>query len=102
LSGDAFTYYMDSEDNKKVTVAIPQETKEGLVQSDKTPTATETIAIPESDEQAKEIVDKFQHGADNLRRDTEVSDSVAQHLLDDSTTLLDEKWLGTDEEELNA
>ncbi|KAJ2931072.1 hypothetical protein H1R20_g6021, partial [Candolleomyces eurysporus] len=102
MSGDSLTYYMETPENKKVTIAIPVETKEGIVESDKTPANSETIAIPETDEQAQEIVDKFQHGADNLRADAEVSDSVAQHLLDDTTSLLDEKWLGTEEEELNA
>lgn len=102
ISGDTETYYAEEGSAKAVTVSIPQETTEGIVESDKTAPKTETIPIPESDEAAREIVEKFEHGADNLRRDSDVSDSVAQHLLDDTTTLLDEKWLGTEEEELNA
>lgn len=101
LSGDAFTHYSDTHP-PSVTVAIPQKTTEGVVETDKTAPLTETIPVPETDEAARAIVEKFEHGADNLRRDAAVADSVSQHLLDDSTTLLDEAWLGTEEEELNA
>ncbi|TEB25730.1 phospholipase D, partial [Coprinellus micaceus] len=101
MSQDQFTHYAKSE-TKQVTVSIPQETTEAIVESDKSVPQTETITVPETDDAAREIVEKFEHGADNLRRDSEVSDSVSQHLLDDRTTLLDEKWLGTEEEELNA
>lgn len=101
MSQDQFTHYAKSE-TKQVTVSIPQATTEGIVESDKSAPQTETITVPETDDAAREIVEKFEHGADNLRRDSEVSDSVSQHLLDDRTTLLDEKWLGTEEEELNA
>lgn len=96
ISGDAYT------DQKVVTVAKAVANTEGVVESDKTETKTEIINVPESDEAAAEIVSRFEHGATNLRRDTAVSDSVAQHLLEDSTSLLQEKWLGTPEEELNA
>jgi phospholipase D1/2 len=96
ISGDVHT------DQKTVTVAKAQVTKEGIVESDKTEPTTEVIDVPESDEAAQEIVTRFEHAALNLRRDTAVSDSVAQHLLEDSTSLLEEKWLGTEEEELKA
>jgi len=102
ISGDSMSYYSELGDKQVVTIAKPQATKEGLVQSEKTEVLTETVALPATDEEARAIVEKFQHGADSLRGDTEVSDSVSQHLLDDTTGLLDEKWLGTEEEELNA
>ncbi|TFK38573.1 phospholipase D [Crucibulum laeve] len=96
VSGDTIT------DQKTVTVTIPQPTTEGLVVSDKTAPKTETVPIPESDEAAKEIIERFEHGADDLRSDEPVADTVAQHMLDDKTSLLDEQWLGTEQEELDA
>ncbi|KAF6747521.1 phospholipase D [Ephemerocybe angulata] len=102
MSGDQYTYYAEDEAYKVVTVTIPQETTEGIVESDKSAPKVEAVPVPKTDEEAKAIVEKFEHGADNLRRDADVSDSVAQHLLDDTTTLLDEQWLGTPDEELNA
>ncbi|KAG6867831.1 hypothetical protein C0993_010533 [Termitomyces sp. T159_Od127] len=93
----------DSASNQKeVTLAIPEATNEALVQSEKTPIRTETVPIPQSSEEAREIVRKFESGAEGLRGDQEVSDTVAQHMLCDRTELIDEKWFGTEEEELNA
>ncbi|TFK21685.1 phospholipase D [Coprinopsis marcescibilis] len=96
VSGDAYT------DQKTVTVAKATVTSEGLAQTEKTKAETEVVEVPQSDEAADEVVSKFEHGADNLRRDASVADSVSGHLLDDKTSLLDEKWLGTEDEELNA
>lgn len=89
-------------DQKEVTLSLPQATTEGLVVSDKTPAKTETVPIPESEEAAREVVNRFEHGSDAIRGDEDVSDSVAQHMLDDRTSLMEEKWLGSPEEELNA
>ena len=50
---------------------------------------------------AREIIKKFERGAENVRGDEEVSDTVSQHMLEDKTGLFDEKWLGTPEEELS-
>lgn len=96
ISGDTHT------EQKTVTIAKTQVTQEGLVESDKTQPNTEVINVPESDEAADAIVTRFEQAALNLRRDADVSDSVAQHLLQDSTSLLQEKWLGTEEEELKS
>ncbi|KAG5647465.1 hypothetical protein DXG03_009396 [Asterophora parasitica] len=85
---------------KEVTLTIPEPTTE--VVSDKTPRKTETVPIPESAEAARAIVERFEQGAVGLRGDEEVSDTVAQHMLSDRTSLQAEKWLGTPEEELNA
>ncbi|KAF8057468.1 hypothetical protein FPV67DRAFT_564190 [Lyophyllum atratum] len=87
---------------KEVTLTIPTATTEGLVVSDKTPPKTETVPIPESADEAAEVVRKFEAGAEGLRGDEEVSDTVAQHMLSDRTGLGEERWLGTEEEELNA
>jgi len=32
--------------------------------------------------------------SDNIRGDEEVADTVSQHMLNDKTGLMDEKWLG--------
>jgi phospholipase D1/2 len=87
---------------KEVTIKSPEPTTEGVVVSEKTDVKTETVPIPESYEAAKDMIKRFESGADNIRGDEEVSDTVAQHMLLDKTSLMDEKWLGTDEEELNA
>jgi len=77
-------------------------TTEGLVVSDKTATKDEAVPMPATEEEARGIIKKFEDGARNLRDDIQVSDSVAQHMLYDKTTLLEEQWLGSEEEELNA
>lgn len=96
MSGDAIT------DQKTATVTVAQATTEGIVLSDKTPPKTETVPIPESDKAAREIVERFERGAEGLRGDEQVADTVSQHMLNDRTSLLDEQWLGTEEEELKA
>jgi phospholipase D1/2 len=87
---------------KEVTFTLPEATTEGIVVSDKTPAKTVTVPIPESEEAARQVIERFEDGADSIRGDDEVSDTVSQHMLQDSTSLLDEKWLGTKEEELDA
>ncbi|KAF7358545.1 Phospholipase [Mycena venus] len=89
-------------DQKDVTLNIPVETKESLVVSDKTPQKTETYPIPESEDAARELIERFEAAAKAVRGDEDVSDNVAQHMLCDRTGLLDEKWLGTEQEELDA
>lgn len=63
---------------------------------------TETYALPETVENARHIIETFEEGALGLRSDEPVSDNVVQHMLGDRTGLLDEAWLGTEEEEKNA
>jgi phospholipase D1/2 len=89
-------------DIKEITVQAPVATKEGINISDKTEIKNEVTPIPPSFEAAKAIVEKFEHGSDDIRGDEDVSDTVVQHVLLDKTTLLDEKWEGTAEEELDA
>ncbi|CAA7264463.1 unnamed protein product [Cyclocybe aegerita] len=84
---------------KEIILSIPQE--EGLVPADKPP-VTEKVPIPVDDNAAREVVARFERGAQGLRSDDQVSDTVSQHMLDDRTSLFDETWLGTEEEELNA
>ena len=89
-------------DQKTVTLTVPSPTTEGIVVSHKTTPKTETVRLPATTEEAKDIVTKFEHGADSIRGDDDVSDSVAHHALLDRTRLQDEMWLATPEEELNA
>jgi phospholipase D1/2 len=92
----------DDQGPKEMTVTVLQPTAEAIVLSDKNPPKTEIIPIPPTAEEARKIIEQFEHGADGLRDDQDVSDTVAQHMLGDKTGLQDEKWLGTEEEELNA
>ncbi|KAK7030848.1 hypothetical protein VNI00_013956 [Paramarasmius palmivorus] len=91
-------------ENSQQTVAIkkPDATGEGMVLSDKTKAEMESVPIPQSEEEADDIIKRFEGAAGQVRGDEEVSDNVVQHMLQDRTSLLDEKWLGTEEEELNA
>lgn len=87
---------------KEVTLVLPEATTEGMVMSDKTPQKKVTVPIPESSEEAGRTIEQFEAAAREIRGEGDVSDTVVQHMMDDKTSLLDEKWLGTEEEELNA
>ncbi|KAJ7101469.1 phospholipase D [Mycena belliarum] len=86
----------------EVTIAIPVASQEGIVVSDKAPPKTETVKIPQSESEAREVIERFERAAKEVRGDEDVSDNVVQHMLHDRTNLLDEKWLGTEQEELDA
>lgn len=85
----------------EVYIKIPQPTHEGIVEANAVD-KFEKVKLPTSEEAARETIARFEHGADNMRGDEEVADTVSQHMLNDKTGLLDEKWLGTDEEERDA
>ncbi|KAL5521881.1 hypothetical protein ACEPAF_1725 [Sanghuangporus sanghuang] len=87
---------------EKVQIKKIEPTGEGVVVSDDTKTEIEEVPLPQSEEEAKEIIERFERGAQDLRADDEVADTVSQHLLEDRTGLKEEKWLGTEEEELNC
>lgn len=84
-----------------VSIKKPDETKEGIVIED-TSVKVEEVDFPATVEEAVATVEKFESGAVGLRDDIHVSDSVAHHALMDSTSLLQEKWLGTEQEELDG
>ncbi|CCM01548.1 uncharacterized protein FIBRA_03606 [Fibroporia radiculosa] len=63
---------------------------------------TETYSLPQSYDEARDILERWRRAAEKLRSDDDVSDNVVQHMLNDRTTLLDEQWLGTPEEEKAA
>lgn len=87
---------------KEVFIKMPQPTGEGIVQTKATDTKTEKVPLPANAEEARQKIEAFEAGADNIRSDEEVADTVSQHMLNDKTGLLDEKWLGTEEEEKDA
>jgi phospholipase D1/2 len=87
---------------REITLSLPRE-ETGLetgAEGDK-PT-TLKVHIPVDSEAARHVVEQFQQGAHGVRSDELVADNVVQHRLQDNTSLLEEKWLGTEEEELNA
>ncbi|KAH9926358.1 phospholipase D/nuclease [Amylocystis lapponica] len=89
------------EDPVDVSVVIPT----GNINTEPAPSGakvelkTESYPLPQTFDEARDIVNRFQHGADALRSDEPVSDNVIQHMLTDRTSLLDEQWLGTEDEE---
>lgn len=86
----------------KIDIKVPQPESEGGLGTEESKTKTEAVPVPASAEAARQVIERFEHGADNIRGDEDVSDTVAQHMLRDKTSLLEEKWLGTEEEERNA
>jgi phospholipase D1/2 len=83
-----------------VSIKQPDPTKEGIV-IEETRTKYEAVEYPKTVEEAVQIIEKFEAGAIGVRDDDPVSDTIAHHALMDETNLLQEKWLGTDEEEYN-
>lgn len=87
---------------KEVFVKVPQPSGEGIVETKATDAKAEKIPLPESDEAARDLIDRFERGADGVRGDEDVADTVSQHMMGDKTGLLDEKWLGSEQEEKDA
>ncbi|KAH7905548.1 hypothetical protein BJ138DRAFT_1130428 [Hygrophoropsis aurantiaca] len=94
--------YMGQDAPRDVFVKVPQETQEGVVVSEATPVKKEKVPLPATYEQAKDIIERFEQGADDIRGDEDVADTVSQHMLQDRTSLQDEKWLGSEEEERDS
>lgn len=86
----------------EIYIQEPRPTNEGITQTQADNTKTEKFRLPASDEKAKQVIERFEHGADKIRGDEEVADTVSQHRLADKTGLLREKWLGTEQEEKDA
>ncbi|KIJ51188.1 hypothetical protein M422DRAFT_203211 [Sphaerobolus stellatus SS14] len=88
---------------KKVRIKIPHATGEGVVEAKKDEQQEIVeFPLPVSEEEAIRTIKQFERGAEGIRGDDEVADSVAQHMLHDRTSLLKERWLGSEEEERNA
>ncbi|KIO26629.1 hypothetical protein M407DRAFT_199455 [Tulasnella calospora MUT 4182] len=60
-------------------------------------TMVEEVKFYQNLEEARQVVRKFERAAG--RSDEEVSDSLSQHLLADTTGLMSEQWLGSEQEE---
>ncbi|KAH8091773.1 phospholipase D/nuclease [Cristinia sonorae] len=96
-------------DPSEVTIVLPSDSAfdnkavlQGSKKDESNQPKTETIKLPASVEEAVDIIEQFERGAESLRSDRGVSDNVVQHMLHDRTGLLDENWLGTEEEEKYA
>jgi phospholipase D1/2 len=87
---------------EEVYIQVPQPTTEGITQTQAGNTKTEKFRLSANEEQARQVIERFEHGADAVRGDEDVADTVSQHRLVDKTRLLDEKWLGTAQEEKDA
>src|SRR5882762_2066103 len=102
VAGDVLTT------QREIILSLPRELEEEGVETDKEKEkdkdklSTIKVLIPVDSEAARHVVENFQNGARGVRSDDPVADNVAQHRLQDETNLLEEKWLGTEEEELNA
>ena len=55
-----------------------------------------------NDAEARGIIERFEAAAKAIRGDEEVSDNVAQHMLQAEGSLQEEAWLGTPDEERDA
>jgi phospholipase D1/2 len=93
---------VEGEIRKEMTLKVLDSIAQGIVFPEKKTDKTETIPIPPTAVEAEKIIGKFERGAEGVREDKSVADTVTQHRLRDKTALQDEKWLGTEEEELNA
>ncbi|WWC93003.1 uncharacterized protein L201_007967 [Kwoniella dendrophila CBS 6074] len=97
--------YVGSDDvgggqDETVNIEQPHDQTDGVDQINKKNTVQKAIKLPKSIDDAKQIIERFQNGRNN--DDKHVSDNVGQHALQDKTSLLEEQWDGTDEEELEC
>ncbi|KAG8871679.1 hypothetical protein FRC20_010301 [Serendipita sp. 405] len=79
-----------------VAIKAPLPTKDGLVEEGNA-SKIEPVKYPETEEEADQILAKFEAAAS--RKDDDVSDSVGHHAMQDTTALHDERWLGDEAEE---
>lgn len=84
----------------EVFIKVPQEEKAGITVTGET-AVKDKVPLPESIEAARQVIARFESGANNLRSDEMVADSVSHHALQGRKSLLNETWMGSEEEELN-
>ena len=93
----------DKSQPQKVSIVVPEDAdapkKSSESSNSKASAKVETFDLPLTEADAKFIIEKFEQGAQGLRSDEGVADNVAQHMLRDKTSLGEERWLGTEEEE---
>ncbi|KAG6372484.1 hypothetical protein JVT61DRAFT_7587 [Boletus reticuloceps] len=95
-------YLFGKDAPQDVYVKVPQEAKVGLAATEETPVRKDKVPLPESVEAARQVIARFESGAQDLRSDDMVADSVSHHALQGRRSLLDETWVGSEEEELNC
>lgn len=86
---------------RDVYIKIPQEPKFGVAGAEDTPVKKDKVPLPETLEAAREVLARFESGVQALQSNEIVADSVSHHALQGRRSLMDETWIGTDEEELN-
>ncbi|KAF7797283.1 hypothetical protein EIP86_008478 [Pleurotus ostreatoroseus] len=103
-SNDSSETNLNADPLSTVSIVVPVESDAttASIEGAKNPLKTMDFQLPATVKEARDIIVQFEHGAEGLRGDEDVSDNVNQHRMLDRTTLAEEKWLGTEEEERNA
>ena len=83
-----------------VNIEKPHDQTTKVDQIGKKESVEKAVRLPKTVEEAKDIIRRFESAME--RTDKHVSDNVGQHALQDKTTLFDEQWEGTEEEELSC
>lgn len=98
VAGDTITV------QKEIVLGVPVERDIFVVDDDKLKAKPATVksSIPSDGEAARQAVEMFQRGSFALQSNKTVSDNVAQHRLAANSSLLNEPWLGTEQEELDS
>nr|ODN91177.1 phospholipase D [Cryptococcus depauperatus CBS 7841] len=97
--------YIGSDDvtgkaDEVVNIEQPHDQLTGADQIGKKDMVEKAITLPKTIKEAEDILKRFQNAAKN--DDAHISDNVGQHAMQDKTTLFDEQWEGTEEEELSC
>lgn len=98
VAGDTITV------QKEIVLGVPVERDIFVIDDDKLKPKPVTVkaSIPPDGEAALQAVQMFQRGSYALQSNKTVSDNVAQHRLAANSSLLNEPWLGTEQEELDS
>jgi phospholipase D1/2 len=88
----------------EVDIRIPEEQTGELVAKKEPEVKTEMVKIPPNEAEARRIIQTFEDAARDgeLEEAHKVSDNVVQHMLGDVTSLHEEAWVGTEDEELQS
>ncbi|WWD20129.1 hypothetical protein CI109_104605 [Kwoniella shandongensis] len=100
--------YVGSEDvggdsDEVVNIEQAHDSTQGADQIGKKGTVEKAIRLPKTVDEAKDIIARFEQAAkndDKHMHDKADTGAVGQHAMLDETSLFDEQWDGTDEEEL--
>lgn len=95
--GDDGFWHQDDVKIKKPSAALGLDDQNLGLTEKQSAEAIVSVPFPPSTQVARETIARYESGAP--RSDRRVADSVAQHRLQDQTNLLDEEWLGSEQEE---